>query len=558
MLLNTGPLNAAPFNTPGNNAGSRAGALASLLIDPEGLGNALEIVFDGASQFVSVDADGFAKPTIGQTTSIDVVSTGEGISFVLKGLSLVNVAPSASGQVIDAEQAGVAIDSNAFGRPVRGERAVIDVVPFGDGIAFTVAGLSSVKVRTSAKGLTKDAALAGIDVDALAQTAYVLGSQTGVQADASAFGQVIAANQAVIDVLTESGFVVPGANTAPVRIDALIQGQVIDGSQTGVDVSTEAFGKPTQSVAASIDVDSLGEALVSHLGLTEAGVQALAEADGKPVGGVTSLIEAIFAGVGQVQDGQGAQVGIESFMNFLVSQAIDATPQIVVTRQADGFVSGGAQDLVEAIALAKGQVQDGQASLVEVDAIEGKFRIIGVEEAVATLKALAEGQGIVLGGDLALVELETRSIGFILSKLQAPLFRIIQVQPKDKTIIVSPKRKSIVFSGDDRSLQMVAEFEKQPTEIVDYDIDMRDWFQAAGPEDFIRNIESLTIDPPGELAHGGPGVPFTVLIGDDKPQQAKVWLSGGVDGREYKVTALISTNIGRQEEIDFLVRVEDV
>lgn len=503
MLLNTGPLNAAPFNTPGNNSGSKAGSLASILIDPQGLGNALEIVFDGASQFVSVNADGFAKPTIGQTASIDVISTGKGFSFVLKGISSVEVAPEAAGQVIGAQSAS-------------------------------------------------------IDVDALAQTAYVLGSQTAVQVDASALGQVVAASKTIIDVLTESGVIVPGASTAPVRIDVLTQGQVIDGSQTGVDVSSEAFGKPTQGATTLLDIDALGRALVSHLGLTEAGVEALAEAKGKPVGGVTSLIEAIFAGVGQVKDGQGAEVSIESFMNFVVSQAIDATPQIVVTRQADGFVSGGAEDLVQAIALAKGQVRDGQATLVEVDPIEGGSRVIGIEDALATLEALAQGKGNVIDGELALVELETRSVGFILSKLQAPLFRIIQVPPKNKTIIVSPKRKSIVFSGDDRSLQMVAEFEKQPTEIVDYDIDMRDWFQAAGPEDFIRRVESLTIEPAGELVHGGSGVPFTVLIGDDQPQQAKVWLSGGVDGREYKVTALISTNIGRQEEIDFLVRVEDV
>lgn len=449
MLLNSGPINAAPLNSPGNNAGTQAGALAQLLIAPEGLGNALELVFAGAGKSISVESTGFAKPTIGKTALLQVISSGNGASFVLSGLSRLDVDVQASG---------------------------------------TVDGFS----------------LSETEIAGLAQSGYVLGNQSAIDVDAS------------------------------------------------------ALGRPTQGAFVLVDIDALGDALVSHLGLTEAGVEALAQAKGQPIDGATRLIEAVFAGVGQVIDGQSTDITIESFMDFVVSQVADATPSILIDPQANGFVSGGAQELVQAIAQAKGQVQAGQAALVDVDPITGGSRVLPIGESLAALEALAEGKGSVVDGALVLVELESRAIGFILSKLQAPLFRIIEVQPKNKTIIVPPKRKSIVFSGDDRSLQMVAEFEKQPREIVDYDIDMRDWFQAAGPEDFIRRIESLTIEPDGELVHGGPGVPFTVLIGGDQPQQAKVWLSGGVDGREYKVTALISTNIGRQEEIDFLVRIEDV
>lgn len=503
MLLNSGPINAAPLNSPGNNAGTQAGALAQLLVASEGLGNALELVFAGAGQSISVESTGFAKPTIGSTASIQAISLGNGVAFVLSGLSRIDV---------DVQAAG------------------------------TVDGFS----------------LSETEIAGLAQSGYVLGNQSAIDVDATAFGRVVDASQSAIDALAQAGFVVQGANQAPITIEPTASGEVIDGNAVGIELETSAFGRPTQGAFVLVDIDALGDALVSHLGLTEAGVEALAQAKGQPIDGATRLIEAVFAGVGQVIDGQTPDITIESFMDFVVSQAVDATPSILIDPHANGFVSGGAQELVQAIAQAKGQVQAGQAALVDVDPITGGSRVLPIGESLAALEALAEGKGSVVDGALVLVELESRAIGFILSKLQAPLFRIIEVQPKDKTIIVPPKRKSIVFSGDDRSLQMVAEFEKQPREIVDYDIDMREWFQAAGPEDFIRRIESLTIEPDGELVHGGPGVPFTVLIGGDQPQQAKVWLSGGVDGREYKVTALISTNIGRQEEIDFLVRIEDV
>ena len=102
---------------------------------------------------------------------------------------------------------------------------------------------------------------------------------------------------------------------------------------------------------------------------------------------------------------------------------------------------------------------------------------------------------------------------------------------------------------------------KQPREVVDYDIDFREWFTALGldgnmMDDELSEIVNAFVTPPGELILGGDGLTPVSLIGE-KPQIAKVWVSGGLDGGEYKVTVKFRTRIGRVEEVDFLVIVEE-
>jgi hypothetical protein len=88
-------------------------------------------------------------------------------------------------------------------------------------------------------------------------------------------------------------------------------------------------------------------------------------------------------------------------------------------------------------------------------------------------------------------------------------------------------------------------FTKQPADVLDYDLDFSDWLTgtdvltgvvatASGPEDL--QIQSASI------------------VG----QTAKIWISGGISGSTYKVTATISTSEGRVKQLEFKIRVRDL
>lgn len=99
--------------------------------------------------------------------------------------------------------------------------------------------------------------------------------------------------------------------------------------------------------------------------------------------------------------------------------------------------------------------------------------------------------------------------------------------------------------------------EKQPNEIYDYYISGEDYFGEIEDEDEIDTIvlsKDITTTPDLEF---GPGtLPETVLVGDN-PQDFKIWVGGGADGSTYKITALITTLVGRVEEFEFKLKVKD-
>lgn len=86
-------------------------------------------------------------------------------------------------------------------------------------------------------------------------------------------------------------------------------------------------------------------------------------------------------------------------------------------------------------------------------------------------------------------------------------------------------------------------FTQQPSEILDYDIDLTDWM-ASGD-----SVTSTTVSADAGL---------TVSVSNGTTVTPKVWCSGGVDGTTYKVTAVIVTNDGRTKEIDFKITVSEV
>ena len=102
---------------------------------------------------------------------------------------------------------------------------------------------------------------------------------------------------------------------------------------------------------------------------------------------------------------------------------------------------------------------------------------------------------------------------------------------------------------------------KQPGETVDYILDMREWFDEVDTQDYIDIAESsVAVDisgDPDDLELGPGAKPEIEGIGVE-PQQARIWVAGGRDGVEYKVTTTLTTSQGRVEEHDLTIIVEDI
>lgn len=84
-------------------------------------------------------------------------------------------------------------------------------------------------------------------------------------------------------------------------------------------------------------------------------------------------------------------------------------------------------------------------------------------------------------------------------------------------------------------------FEKQPVDVLDYDIDYSNWL----PDVDVVDAVSTNVSPTGLVVN-------TALITNDGTR-VKLWVSGGVDGVTYKVEVTATTSEGRvkQDEIRF-------
>ncbi len=87
-------------------------------------------------------------------------------------------------------------------------------------------------------------------------------------------------------------------------------------------------------------------------------------------------------------------------------------------------------------------------------------------------------------------------------------------------------------------------FLKQPTDVLDYDIDYTDWLVD---EDTVQS--ALATSAPNTL---------TVESVFTTTNRVKVWLSEGADNTTYKVTVVTTTADGRVREDEFRVRVKDL
>lgn len=102
-------------------------------------------------------------------------------------------------------------------------------------------------------------------------------------------------------------------------------------------------------------------------------------------------------------------------------------------------------------------------------------------------------------------------------------------------------------------------FQKQPNDVLDYDVNLSAWF-ADIPGDDIQSVV-ITITAAAEedpTLIVGPGVhPDYVLMGVE-PVSFKVWLGGGTEFVDYVVTCVVTTEQDRQKEIEFKVKVRNV
>lgn len=88
--------------------------------------------------------------------------------------------------------------------------------------------------------------------------------------------------------------------------------------------------------------------------------------------------------------------------------------------------------------------------------------------------------------------------------------------------------------------------EKDPEARLDYDIDLTPWMEDG---DFLTavvwTIESITGDP-APLANDGES--FTNFV-------AKIWLIDGTLGNTYTVTAHITTNDAREDDVSIFIEM---
>jgi len=94
-------------------------------------------------------------------------------------------------------------------------------------------------------------------------------------------------------------------------------------------------------------------------------------------------------------------------------------------------------------------------------------------------------------------------------------------------------------------MALIATFEKQPADVLDYDIDYATWLPDS---DEIATVVA-TVTPADGLE-----VETTLLIQNNT--RVKIWVSGGVTGTTYKVEITVTTDDGRvkQDEIRFRVK----
>lgn len=92
-------------------------------------------------------------------------------------------------------------------------------------------------------------------------------------------------------------------------------------------------------------------------------------------------------------------------------------------------------------------------------------------------------------------------------------------------------------------MAIVGDFEQQPADELDYDIDYDDWIHDADTV-----VSATASASPADLTITGPLVSGNTV---------KIWVSGGVDGTRYKVTVTTTTSYGRIKQDEIRIKIKD-
>lgn len=93
---------------------------------------------------------------------------------------------------------------------------------------------------------------------------------------------------------------------------------------------------------------------------------------------------------------------------------------------------------------------------------------------------------------------------------------------------------------------MISIFNKQPSEKLDYDVDL---FRYLPSTDY--PVSAVAASTPSGLTLG-------ITAFNATTKMVKQWISSGVDGQTYKVTLTITTSEGRIKEVDFNIKVKEL
>lgn len=91
---------------------------------------------------------------------------------------------------------------------------------------------------------------------------------------------------------------------------------------------------------------------------------------------------------------------------------------------------------------------------------------------------------------------------------------------------------------------VLGKFSKQPIEVQDYDIDFNEYLvsQSDTASSFVVSSD--------------PGI--TIVNSSLISGKVKVFVSGGLDGEQYKVSATVTTTGGRVKQADILIKVKEI
>lgn len=98
---------------------------------------------------------------------------------------------------------------------------------------------------------------------------------------------------------------------------------------------------------------------------------------------------------------------------------------------------------------------------------------------------------------------------------------------------------------------ILANYEKQPDERKDYDVDYAEWLSDI--------VDTLDLVEPSVTCLSDP-LDTSLVVEPDPPMtttQVKLWVNGGTDGMKYKITLKTTTVGGRIDESELIFKVRD-